>query len=387
MEQAYFYDPNMHGLDWRAVRARYEPLLAYVQRREDLNDLLLQMIGEMQVGHNHSMDGDVHQEQSAATGLLGADFQLDKGLYRIKKIYHGDRWNPFLVAPLAAAGVKAEEGDYVLAINGHALNAGVNIFSLLENTVDKQVALTFSRDGSTDASRTVTVIPIGTEVELRQWDWVARNQEYVDRKSGGKIAYVYLPDTGPNGYNYFNRMFFAQVDRPAVIVDDRNNGGGQAADYVLDVLGRRYISGWKDRDGLVFNTPAGAIYGPKVMLIDQDAGSGGDFMPYGFRSLGLGKLIGTRTWGGLIGAVANPRLIDNTFLSVPFFRFFTPDGEWHVENEGVAPDIEVDLEPAAVNAGIDQQLDTAIATVLEELKTTKNLPLKEAPPYPTMLGK
>lgn len=387
MEQAYFYDPNMHGLDWRAVRARYEPLLAYVQRREDLNDLLLQMIGEMQVGHNHSAGGDVHQEQSAATGLLGADFQLDKGLYRIKKIYRGDRWNPFLVAPLAAAGVEAEEGDYVLAINGHPLNAGVNLFSLLENTVDKQTALTVSRDGSPEASRTVTVIPIGSEAELRQWDWVARNQEYVDRKSGGKIAYVYMPDTSPNGYNDFNRMFFAQVDRPAVIVDDRNNGGGRAADYVLDVLGRKYLSGWKDRDGLVFNTPAGAIYGPKVMLIDQDAGSGGDFMPYGFRALGLGKLIGTRTWGGLIGALANPRLIDNTFLSVPFFRFFTPNGEWHVENEGVAPDIEVDLEPAAVNAGIDPQLDTAIATVMEELQTVKTLPLKDAPPYPTTLGK
>ena len=388
MEQDYFYDPNMHGLDWRAVRARYEPLLAYVQRREDLNDLLLQMIGEMQVGHNHSIGGDVHQEQSAATGLLGADFQLDKGLYRIKKIYHGDRWNPFLVAPLAAAGVNVAEGDYVLAINGHPLNAGVNIFSLLENTVDKQVALTVSRDGSTYASRTVTVIPIDTEVELRQWDWVARNQEYVDRKSGGKIAYVYMPDTGPDGYNYFNRMFFAQMDRPAVIVDDRNNGGGQAADYVLDVLGRRYISGWKDRDGMLFNTPGGAIYGPKVMLIDQDAGSGGDFMPYGFRSLGLGKLIGTRTWGGLIGVMgSNPRLIDNTFLSVPVFRFFTPEGEWHVENEGVAPDIDVDQEPAAVNAGIDQQLDTAIATVMEELRTAKSLPLKDAPPYPTTLGK
>jgi tricorn protease len=387
MEQAYFYDPNMHGLDWHAVRARYEPLLTYVQRREDLNELLVEMIGEMQVGHNRVGEGDIYKERSASVGLLGADFQVEKGLYRIQKIYHGDRWNPFIVSPLTAAGVNVAEGDYILAINGHPLDANVNIFSLLENTVDKQVALTVSRDGNADSSRTVTVIPVGSEVGLRQWDWVARNQEYVDRKSGGKVAYVYLPDTADNGFTFFNRLFFAQTDRPAVIVDDRRNSGGQAANYVLDVLGRKYLSGWKDRDGLVFNTPAGAIYGPKVMLIDQDAGSGGDYMPYSFRSLGLGKLIGTRTWGGLIGISANPPLIDGGFLTVPFFRMFTPSGEWHVENEGVAPDIEVELDPVAVNAGTDTQLDAAIATVLEQLKTAPAIPLKNAPPYPTVLGK
>ena len=387
MEQAYFYDPNMHGLDWRAVRAHYEPLLAYVQRREDLNDLLVEMIGEMQVSHNRVSGGDVHQERTAAVGLLGADFQVEKGLYRIQKLYHGDRWNPYLVSPLTATGVNVAAGDYILAINGHPLDATVNIFSLLENTVDKQVALTVSRDGNADSSSTVTVIPIASEVGLRQWDWVVRNQEYVDRKSGGKVAYVYLPDTFDNGFTFFNRLFFAQTDRPAVIIDDRRNGGGQAANYVLEVLGRKYLSGWKDRDGLVFNTPAGAIYGPKVMLIDQDAGSGGDYMPYSFRALGLGKLIGTRTWGGLIGISANPPLIDGGFLTVPFFRMFTPSDEWHVENEGVTPDQEVELDPVAVNAGSDTQLDAAIATVLEQLKSAPPIPLKNAPPYPTVVGK
>jgi tricorn protease len=387
MERAYFYDPNMHGLDWGAVRARYEPLLAFVQRREDLSDLLVEMIGEMQVGHNRTGGGDIHQERPAGIGLLGADFRIDKGLYRIGKIYRGDRWNPFVVAPLAAAGVNAAEGDYILAINGHALDATVNIFSLLENTVDQQVALTISRDGTTQAARTVTVIPTGSEAGLRQWDWVARNQEYVERTSGGKVGYVYLPDTADNGYAFFNRMFFAQSDRAALIVDDRRNSGGQAANYILDVLSRKYLSGWKDRDGLVFNTPAGAIYGPKVMLIDQDAGSGGDYLPFSFRRLGLGKLIGTRTWGGLIGINTNPDLIDGGFLTVPFFRMFTPSGEWRVENEGVAPDLEVDLDPAAVNRGDDNQLDTALATVLEQLKTAGTAPLKTAPPYPTHLGK
>jgi len=387
MEQAYFYDPNMHGLDWRAVRARYEPLLKFVERREDLNELLVEMIGEMQVGHNRIGGGDIHQERPDGIGLLGADFKVEQGLYRIQKIYRGDRWNPFLVSPLAAAGVNVAEGDYILAINGHPLDASVNIFSLLENTVDKQVSLTVGREGATGASRTVTVIPTGSETGLRQWDWVAQNQEYVERKSGGKIAYVYLPDTGDNGFAFFNRMFFAQVDHDGVIVDDRRNGGGQAANYILEVLNRKYLSGWKDRDGLVFNTPAGGIYGPKAMLIDQDAGSGGDYLPYNFRYLGLGKLIGTRTWGGLIGIAANPQLIDGGFLTVPFFRMYTPAGEWHVENEGVAPDVAVDLDPAAVNAGTDPQLDAAIANVLEQLKTTTTVPLKSAPAYPTQLGK
>ena len=387
MERDYFYDPNMHGLEWRAVRARYEPLLEFVQRREDLNDLLVQMIAEMQVGHNRIGGGDIYRERSEAIGLLGADFKIDKGLYRIQRIYHGDRWNPFVVSPLTAPGVNVAEGDYILAVNGHPLDATINIFSLLENTVEKQVALTVSRDGTAATQRTVTVIPIAGEAGLRQWDWVAHNQEYVERKSGGRIAYVYLPDTSDSGYTFFNRMFFAQSDHDAVIVDDRRNSGGQAANYILDVLSRKYLSGWKDRDGLVFNTPAGAIYGPKVMLIDQDAGSGGDYLPFTFRSLGLGKLVGTRTWGGLIGVAVNPPLIDGGFLTVPFFRMYTPAGEWHVENEGVAPDVPVQLDPAAVNAGDDNQLDAAISEVMDQLKTAQSLPLKSAPPYPTQLGK
>jgi tricorn protease len=386
MEQQYFYDPKMHGLPWASIRTRYEPLLQFVQRREDLNELLVEMIGEMQVGHNRTGGGDVYSAVPAGTGLLGADFAVENNQYRIQKIYHGDRWNPFIVAPLATAGVDVQEGDAILAINGHPLDGSVNIFSLLEGTSGKQVALTVSRAGR-NGSHSAVVIPIANESALRQWNWVEANREYVERKSGGKVAYVYLPDTAGDGYTFFNRMFFAQVDKPAVIVDDRRNSGGQAANYVLEVLNRKYLSGWKDRDALVFNTPAGAIYGPKVMLIDQDAGSGGDFLPYGFRRLGLGKLIGTRTWGGLIGISANPALIDGGFLSVPFFRVFTPEGEWRVENEGVAPDVEVPLDPLAVNAGNDVQLDAAISEVLQQLKNTPEIPRKTAPPIPVQVGK
>jgi tricorn protease len=286
MEQQFFYDPNMHGLDWQAVRARYEPLLEFVQRREDLNDLLVEMIGEMQVGHNRISGGDLENERPADIGLLGADFNVEKNQYRIRKIYRGDRWNPFLVGPLDATGVKAAEGDAIIAINGHPLDASVNIFSLLAGTVDKQVSLKLSKDGTAKTARTVIVIPIASEAALRQWDWVQRNRDYVNRHSGGKVAYVYLPDTAAGGFTYFNRMFFSAVDADALIVDDRRNSGGQAANYVLEVLSRKYLAGWKDRDGLVFNTPAAAIYGPKVMLIDQDAGSGGDFFPYEIRYLG-----------------------------------------------------------------------------------------------------
>jgi len=387
MEQQYFYDPNMHGLDWQAIRARYEPLLPFVLRREDLNDLLVEMIGEVQVGHNRISGGDLENERTAGVGLLGADFKVEKNLYRIQKIYHGDRWNPYLVGPLGAPGVKAAEGDAILAINGHALDGSSNIFALLAGTVDKQTAVTLSRDGTAATARTAVVIPIASETALRQWEWVQRNRDYVDHRTGGRVAYVYLPDTADIGFTYFNRMFFAATDKDAVIVDDRRNSGGQAANYVLEVLNRKYLAGWKDRDGLVANTPAGAIYGPKVMLIDQDAGSGGDFLPYGFKRLGLGKLIGTRTWGGLIGISANPPLIDGGTLTVPFFRFYTPDGEWRVENEGVAPDIEVPLDPLAVNEDRDPQLDAAIAEVLEQLKTAKPMPLKTAPPFPTQVGK
>lgn len=385
MEQQFFYDPNLHGLKWTGIRARYEPLLPFVQRREDLNELLVEMIGEMQVGHNRIGGGDVYTAPAAGTGLLGADYRVENNQYRIQKIYRGDRWNPFLVAPLGAPGIDVAEGDAILAVNGKPLDASMNIFALLEGTAEKQVSLTLSRDGK--PARTVVVIPVRSESALRQWGWVEHNRDYVERASGGKIGYVYLPDTGEDGFKFFNRMFFAQADKAGLIVDDRRNSGGQAANYVLETLNRPYLSGWKDRDGLVFNTPGAAIYGPKAMLIDQDAGSGGDFLPYGFKRLGLGKLIGTRTWGGLIGISVNPPLIDGGFLSVPFFRMFTPEGEWHVENEGVAPDREVPLDPVAVNDGGDPQLEAAVGDVLEQLKTAKQVPLKIAPPMPTQLGK
>jgi len=387
MEKEFFYDPKLHGLDWQGVYQRYAPLVAGVQRREDLNDLLVEMIGELQVGHNRVGGGDVVQEARVAVGLLGADFSFENGKYRIKKIFKGDRWDPYLKAPLAAPGLGVKEGDYLLAVNGQPVDGTHNLYQQLENTVGKQVQLTVSANAGGQGARRVTVEPISTESRLRQWAWIDHNREEVDRLSGGRIAYVYMPDTAGPGFQHFNRMFFAQVDKPGLIVDDRRNGGGQAANYVTELLNRAYLGSWKDRDGLIYDTPAGAIYGPKAMLIDQDAGSGGDFMPYAFKRTGLGPLIGKRTWGGLIGISANPSLIDGGFLVVPFFRFFTPEGEWRIENEGVSPDIDVDLDPVAVNAGRDVQLEAAVANVMERLKTWQPIQRTVAPPMPTQLGK
>jgi tricorn protease len=235
-------------------------------------------------------------------------------------------------------------------------------------------------------ARDIVVEPVESEGQLRLWQWVENNRRIVDEATGGRVGYVYLPNTADAGFAFFNRMFFAQVDREAMIIDERSNSGGQAANYITDVLSRRHLSGWKDRDGLIFNTPAGAMHGPKLMMIDQDAGSGGDYLPYSFRHLGIGKLLGTRTWGGLIGISANPPLMDGGALVVPFFRFFDPEGNWNIENEGVTPDIEVALDPIATNQGRDSQLERAIDEILGELERYENPVPSTAPPYPLQLG-
>ena len=386
MQKEYFYDAKLHGIDWQAIYDKYQPMLAHVQRREDLNDVLVEMIAELQVGHNRIGGGDVYAGVSSKMGLLGADYQISNGKYQFKTVYQGDRWSPFLKAPLATPGASAKAGDYLLAVNGQELSANDNIYAFFDNTLGKQVVLTLADDAKGKNRRNITVEPVANERELRLWHWVERNRQYVADKTDGKVAYVYLPNTAGGGFYFFNRMFFAQTDKPAVIIDERKNGGGQAANYITEILSRAFLSGWKDRDGLTFSTPGGGIYGPKTMLIDQDAGSGGDFLPWAFKRLGLGKTIGTRTWGGLIGISTNPPMIDGGFHVVPFFRFYTPDNEWRVENEGVAPDIEVELDPIAVNKGIDVQLDRAIEHTLSELKANPPADHSKAPAMPTKLG-
>lgn len=385
MQQQYFYADNLHGADWDAVYDQYRPLVDHAGRREDLNDVMVEMIAELQAGHNRVGGGDVYRGQGADTGLLGANFVTEDNRYRIAKIYSGESWNPFLRGPLAQPGFEAREGEFILAINGADLTAEDNLFERLQNTADKQVVLTVGPRADGRDSRDITVTPTDGEGALRLWNWIETNRKAVAEATDGRVGYIYLPNTAGAGYTFFNRYFFAQLDKDAVIIDERSNSGGQAANYIVEVLSRKHLSSWVDRDGTPYATPAGAIHGPKVMLIDQDAGSGGDYLPYAFRNLSIGKLIGTRTWGGLIGISANPPLVDGGFMTVPFFRFVDTSGDWSVENEGVAPDIEIELDPIATNNGRDTQLERAIEQVLMELETYQS-PVPPIPALPTELG-
>ncbi|MFU8878183.1 MAG: PDZ domain-containing protein, partial [Wenzhouxiangellaceae bacterium] len=368
MQQQFFYAENLHGIDWDAVYEKYRPLLPHVGRREDLNALMIEMIAELQAGHNRVGGGDIHRESGVSVGLLGANFAIENGRYRLARIYSGESWNPFLRGPLTEPGNEAREGEYLLAINGRDLTGRDNIFRELHDTADKQVTLTVGPRADGRDSRDIVVTPTGSENALRLWNWIETNRRQVAEATDGRVGYIYLPNTAGAGYTFFNRMFFSQIDKEALIIDERANGGGQAANYITEVLSRRHLSTWRDRAGMPYNTPAGALHGPKVMMIDQDAGSGGDYLPYSFRHLGIGKLLGTRTWGGLIGISANPPLIDGGGMTVPFFRFVDADGNWSVENEGVAPDIEVKLDPVATNRGRDTQLEAAIDHILSELE-------------------
>ncbi len=386
MEREYFYAENMHGLDWEAMYAKYRPLLPHAGRREDVNALLVEMIAEMMAGHNRVGGGDRYRDPAVGVGLLGANLEIDDGHYRIARVYSGESWNPFLAAPLAQPGSEAHAGEYILAVNGQEIDATDNIFAHLQGTNGEQVTLRVGPEADGDNARDIIITPTDDEGQIRLWNWIETNRQRVSEATDGRVGYIYLPNTAGAGYTFFNRMFFPQVDKQALIIDERSNGGGQAANYIIDVLSRKHLSGWKDRDGLVFNTPAGAMHGPMLMMIDQDAGSGGDYLPHTFRYAGIGKLLGTRTWGGLIGIYANPNLMDGGVVTVPFFRFFEPDGSWSVENEGVAPDIEVGLDPIATNQGEDSQLEAAISEILLQLENHQNEVMTEAPPVPTELG-
>jgi tricorn protease len=387
MQRAYFYASNLHGVDWDAAAARFRPLVDHVGRRADLNDLIVELIAELRVGHNFVFGGDLPPaDGEAEVGLLGADLRAEDGHWRIARILGGANWDPFNPAPLRRPGLKVSAGDFILAINGTPVDGGEDIFAGLAGTAGVQTTLTVAADAAGRDRRNVVVEPVGDEYALRLWDWVETRRARVEAATGGRVGYVYLPNTTTEGYRFFNRMFYAQVDKQALVIDERANGGGQAANYITDVLGASRLAGWKDRAGATFETPGAAVHGPKVMLIDQYAGSGGDFLPYAFRAEGIGKLIGTRTWGGLIGIYANPAFVDGGVMTVPFFRFFTPESQWAIENEGVAPDIEVALDPLAFNRGEDSQLEAAIRELLAQLAATPPKPFTPPPP-PTQPGR
>jgi tricorn protease len=377
----YFYDPGMHGADWTAMGEKYEAFLDHLATRSDLNRVLQWMSSELAVGHHRVGGGDRRREADEVPGgLLGADFEIAGGRYRFAKVYGGLNWNPDLRAPLTEPGVAVREGEYLLAVDGVDLFATENVYARFENTAGKIVRLTVGPDPDGKVSRVVEVVPIEDEGALRNRAWVEGNLRKVEKATGGRVAYVYVPNTTNLGHTYFKRYFYPQANKQAIIVDERFNGGGQVADYYIDHLRRPFISHWATRYGKDIVTPAAAIFGPKVMLIDETAGSGGDLLPWMFRKLGLGTLVGKRTWGGLVGTLGFPVLMDGGGITAPNLAIWTEDG-FVVENEGVPPDVEVEQWPAEVIAGHDPQLERAIELVLEQLENSPP-PRAERPPFP-----
>jgi tricorn protease len=380
----YFYDPGMHGADWKAMKAKYVGFLADVPCRADLNRLIQWMCSELAVGHHRVGGGDFpNQPKTVPGGLLGADYAIENGRYRIKKVYGGLNWNPELRSPLTEPGVDVKAGEYLLAVNGKDLKAPDNLYARFENTAGKIVEILVGANADGTGSRTVQVVPVASEGSLRNRDWVEGNLKKVEAATGGRVAYVYVPNTTTQGYIFFKRYFFPQADKEAIIVDERFNGGGQVADYYIDWLRKPVISYWAMRSGADLKTPSASIQGPKVMLINESAGSGGDLLPWMWRKFGLGKLVGTRTWGGLVGTLGFPVLMDGGMVTAPNLAFWDEDG-FGVENVGVPPDIEVEQTPKDVIAGHDPQLERAIQVVMDEL--SKNPPKKpKRPAYPVRI--
>ena len=377
----YFYDPNMHGADWNAMKTKYAAFLPHVAVRQDLNRVMRWMMSELAVGHHRLGGGDSLANSDARRGgLLGADYSVENGRYRFRKVYGGLNWNPELRSPLTEPGVDVKAGEYLLAVDGKELRHPENLYSRFERTAGRLTEITVGPTPDGRNSRSVQVVPIENEAALRNRDWVEGNLRKVTAATNGRVAYVYVPNTSTSGHEYFKRYFFPQADREAIIVDERHNGGGQVADYYIDILRRPFISMWAFRYGQDLRTPLGAIHGPKVMLIDETAGSGGDLLPWMFRKLEMGPLVGKRTWGGLVGVLGFPNLMDGGFTTAPNLAIWTEDG-FIVENEGVPPDVEVEQTPADVIAGRDPQLERAIEIAMEQLRA--NPPKKlTRPPFP-----
>jgi len=381
IERDYFYAKNYYGFDPATAEKQYAAYLPGIVSREDLNYLFEEMLGKLSVGHMFVEGGDIPKVAPVSVGLLGADYATENGRYRFAKIYSGENWNPGLRAPLTEPGAEVEPGEYLLAVNGRDLRSSDNLYSFFLDTAGQQVALKVGPNPDGSASRDVTVVPIAEEISLRHHDWLVNNMRTVDRLSDGRIAYVYLPDTGTGGFTSFNRYFFAQVGKQAVIIDDRFNSGGQAADYIINYLQRTLWNYWYTPNGDVMTEPTEAIFGPKAMLINQYAGSGGDLIPWFFHHVGLGPLIGERTWGGEVGITGYPPLIDGGSVTAPSLAFFTAEGNWGIENTGVPPDIEVEMDPKSWREGHDPQLEKAVQTLLQEMKEHPQ-PKPVVPPFP-----
>lgn len=378
----YFYDPGMHGVDWNAMKAKYEPFVAHASCKDDLYRVMQWMFSELSVGHHRfGSDGDgLHNPKRIPGGLLGADYNINKGRYQITKIYGGLNWTPNLRSPLTEPGVQVTQGDYIIAVNGKNVSATDNLYGFFENTANTLVDLKVSSNADGSNARTYQVTPLATEWAIRNRDWVEGNLKKVHKATNGDVAYVYVPNTAEAGFEYFKRYFYPQANKKAIIIDERYNGGGQLADYYIDILKRPVQAYWNFRYGQDLKSPSASIQGPKVMLIDETAGSGGDYLPWMFRKFQLGTLVGKRTWGGLVGVLGYPEFIDGGVVTAPNVAYYNENG-FRIENEGIPPDIDVEQLPELVVKGHDPQLEKAIEIVMKQLE--ENPPKKmETPPYP-----
>lgn len=382
-QRDFLYVDNVHGAPWKQVYEWYRPWLAHVRHRTDLNYVVDILGGEVAVGHSYTSGGDFPKIDQVSVGLLGADLEESNGFYRISKIYTGETWNPDLRSPLFVPGLEIREGDYLLEVNGKPLKAPINPYSLFEGTAEKQTNIKVNSTPSLEGARSLVVLPVGNESGLRMRDWVESNRRKVDALSGGQLAYVYVPNTGQGGYTYFNRYYFAQQDKKGAIIDERNNGGGSAADYMVDVMARQLHGYFNSRteEHRPFTVPMSGIWGPKVMIINERAGSGGDLLPYLFRRMQIGPLVGTKTWGGLVHTADTPLFIDGGRMVAPRGGFYDVEGKWAIEGEGVAPDIEVLQDPAKVLKGGDPQLERAVEEAMK-LMQGKGVQLKAEPAPP-----
>ncbi|NEM97704.1 S41 family peptidase [Pontibacter burrus] len=382
-QRDFLYVNNVHGAPWDKIYQWYSPWVDHVRHRSELHYIIDILGGEVSVGHSYTSGGDFPDITTVPIGLLGADYEEHNGYYRISRIYDGEAWNPDLRAPLRAPGLNVKQGDYILAVNGVDVKAPENIYKYFEATAGKQTVLRINSKPTMEGSRLVTVVPTNNESGLRRIAWVEGNRRKVDQLSGGKLAYVYVPNTSQQGYTSFNRYYFGQQDKKGAVIDERNNGGGSAADYMVDIMNRDLHGYFNSKvgDHRPFTTPMSGIWGPKVMIINEMAGSGGDLLPYLFRKMEIGPLVGTRTWGGLVGTWDTPAFIDGGRMVAPRGGFVDAQGEWAVEGDGVAPDIEVMNKPADVIAGRDPQLERAVEEALNLLKTNEvQLKPEPAPP-------
>jgi len=366
IERAYFYDPHFHGADTMAGERRFEPYVSAIASRADLNYIFQEMLGAFSVGHLRGTGGAIPQARHVPGGLLGADYVIHENRYCLAKIYTGGHFNPEMKAPLAQPGLNLAAGDCILSVNGQELTAVMDIQQPLEGTAGHPIAIRVAPANGSNP-RDLTVVPIASEADLRNIDWIESNQRKVDELSGGKLAYVYLPNTAGAGFTNFNRYYFAQTEKQGAVIDERFNGGGQVADYIVEAMNRKIEAYWTPRYGTIEHTPNAAIYGPKVMIANEVSGSGGDALPWLFKRAKLGTLVGKRTWGGLVGISQIPVLMDGGRVTSPSVAFFSPSGEWDVENHGVDPDVPVEQDPKAVSEGHDPQLEMAVTVALREL--------------------